>query len=238
MDWAAGVDGCPGGWVIALQDLDSGTVASAWASTFEDVLALPQEPRVIAVDVPIGLLSQAQRGGRDCDKEARKILGHRGSSVFSAPTRPALDALARGMPYDGVSKANRASSPAGIGLSKQSFAIMPKIADVDGAMTPALQDRVFEVHPEVSFSAASGGRVLLSKKRAPGRVARERILEQVEFEPWTVWFAERPPRSGLDDLLDACIACWTAGRIATGAAACVPPSPGVDDRGLRMEIWA
>jgi predicted RNase H-like nuclease len=192
---------------------------------------------VIAVDVPIGLLTHAQRGGRECDKDARRILSPRGSCVFSAPTRPALEALARGESYGSVSEANRASSPERIGLSKHSFAIMPKIADVDGEMTPDLQDRAFEVHPEVSFSAAGGGELLPPKKRAPGRAARERILEQIRYEPWAGWFAQRPPRSGVDDLLDACIACWTARRITTGSGTRLPPVPGLDDRGLRMEIW-
>jgi predicted RNase H-like nuclease len=84
MDWIAGVDGCPDGWVVALEDLDSGDLTSGWGVTFALALALPQHPRVIAVDIPIGLLSAAQPGGRGCDREARKLLGKRGSSVFSA----------------------------------------------------------------------------------------------------------------------------------------------------------
>jgi predicted RNase H-like nuclease len=239
MDWVAGVDGCPGGWVVALQDLDSGEVTSAWGATFGEVLALPQKPRVIAVDVPIGLLSHAQPGGRDCDKEARKILGRRGSSVFSAPTRPALDALRAGSIYEEISAANRASSPANIGLSKQSVAIMPKIADVDGVVTPELQDRIFEVHPEVSFSAAGDGQLFPSKKKAAGRAARETTLLRLGYIRSEEWFRKpRPPRSSADDLLDACIACWSARRIVVGEAQRLPDHPGTDERGLRMEIWA
>ena len=239
MDRVAGVDGCPGGWVVALEDLGSGAVDSMWVETFADVLDLPQRPRIIGVDVPIGLLSGAEPGGRACDREARKLLGPRGSSVFSPPARPALDALRNGDAYAAVSAANRASSPAGIGLSKQTFGIMPKIADVDDAMTPELQDRVFEVHPEVAFSRANGCQLLPSKKRAEGRSARERSLADLGYPPLDRWFREpRPPRSRLDDLLDACIACWAAKRIATGDAQRVPPHPPTDARGLRMEIWS
>jgi len=41
----------------------------------------------------------------------------------------------------------------------------------------------------------------------------------------------------MDDLLDAAIACWTAGRIATSDAKVLPGQPRTDGRGLRMEIW-
>ncbi len=39
-----------------------------------------------------------------------------------------------------------------------------------------------------------------------------------------------------DDLLDACAAAWTAGRVAKGAAERLPETPPTDARGLRMEI--
>jgi predicted RNase H-like nuclease len=194
---------------------------------------------VIAVDVPIGLLSHAQAGGRACDKEARHILGARGSSVFSAPTRPALEALVAGLPYAAVSDANRGSSPAGIGLSKQSFAIMPKIAEVDRVVTPQLQDRVFEIHPEVSFGRANDGEILSPKKRSAGRAAREELLRRLGYAATLEWFPK--PwllRARADDILDACIACWTARRIATEQGKCVPEHPPLDERGLRMEIWS
>jgi predicted RNase H-like nuclease len=210
-----------------------------WVETFADVLDLPQRPRIIGVDVPIGLLSGAEPGGRACDREARKLLGPRGSSVFSPPARPALDALRNGDAYAAVSAANRASSPAGIGLSKQTFGIMPKIADVDDAMTPELQDRVFEVHPEVTFGRANEWQLLPSKKRAEGRRARELTLARLGYPSLEEWFVEPwPPRSRADDLLDAGIACWTARRIARGEAQRVPADPPTDPRGLRMEIWS
>lgn len=225
--------------MVALEDLDSGAVSSAACEAFAEIPALPQRPRVIAVDVPIGLLSHAQAGGRACDKEARRLLGTRGSSVFSAPTRPALEALVAGLPYEAVSDANRGSSPAAIGLSKQSFAIMSKIAEVDRVVTPQLQDRVFEIHPEVSFSRANDGDVLPPKKGSAGRLAREDILRRLGYAATLEWFPK--PwllRARADDILDACIACWTARRIATEQAQRFPEHPQTDARGLRMEIWS
>ena len=40
-----------------------------------------------------------------------------------------------------------------------------------------------------------------------------------------------------DDMLDACAACWTAERICSGTAVCIPPAPALDSRGLRMAMW-
>jgi predicted RNase H-like nuclease len=100
-------------------------------------------------------------------------------------------------------------------------------------MTPDLQHRVFEVHPELSFFELNDGRPVLSKKkRRVGRDERWRLLERVG--------ALRPsrPRAGEaeDDLLDACAAEWSARRVAQGNDRCIPGDPQRDTRGLRMEI--
>ncbi len=48
---------------------------------------------------------------------------------------------------------------------------MPKIAEVDSAMAHALQGGVFEVHPELSFMAASGGYAIGDCQEALGWAA-------------------------------------------------------------------
>src|SRR6516165_9187269 len=62
--WVAGVDGYPGGWLIALA---RGTGAEARvhvAPRFDDVLALMEGAAVIAIDIPIGLPARVGAGGR------------------------------------------------------------------------------------------------------------------------------------------------------------------------------
>jgi predicted RNase H-like nuclease len=96
--WVAGVDGCRGGWMVVLAQVAGGAglpgrMSSRLCATFEEVLALPERPVSVAVDMPIGLLERAAPGGRPCDREARTMLGRpRASSVFSPPTRKALAA--------------------------------------------------------------------------------------------------------------------------------------------------
>src|SRR5215470_12049119 len=137
----AGVDGCRAGWVVVVARCDAQDAQEHQVhicARFDDVLCLEPAPAVIAVDMPIGLLAAPQPGGRDCDRLARRLLGRRASSVFTPPPRPLLEATH----YEQVR---------GHGLSIQAFNIMAKMREVDRVMTAALQQRVYEAHPELAF---------------------------------------------------------------------------------------
>jgi predicted RNase H-like nuclease len=202
----AGVDGCRAGWVVAD---DAGVVVVA---SFADVLALSHD--VVGVDIPIGLLSEP--GPRACDVEARRLLGRpRASSVFPAPPRAAL--------------AWRSWADAS-GLSRQAFNLLAKIGEVDALMTPSLQDRVFEVHPEVSFAVMAGAPMAHAKRTAAGRAERLGLL------PASAGSASVRGAAG-DDVLDAYAVLWSARRAAEGQARRLGADE-VDARGLRMEIMA
>jgi predicted RNase H-like nuclease len=83
-----GVDGCRRGWVAVAENVAEKVCGTVY-ERFEDLLADLPSARVIAVDMPIGLLD---KGARDCDLQARRRLGPRGSSVFPVPIRPVLEA--------------------------------------------------------------------------------------------------------------------------------------------------
>ena len=103
---------------------------------------------MVGVDIPAGLLERAVKGGRQCDREARRILRQpRARSVFSPPVRDAL----RCMDHASANKCNRESSPDRVGISIQSFGLRQKLLEMDGLITPKLQEIVKEVHPELSF---------------------------------------------------------------------------------------
>ena len=237
--WVAGVDGCRAGWAVVLHDRVTGTHLARVVPDFYAVLALPEAPAAIAVDVPIGLLSTASAGGRACEVLARRLLRARASSVFSAPTRAALAAFRTGSGYQAVSTANRGGITTAPGLSQQTFAILPKIDEVDAALSAASQSVVREVHPELCFAEANAGTPMThSKKAAAGRAEREKLLRSRGFvSPLQLLGAKLPKGVKSDDLLDACIACWTAERVAVGSAIVTPTTPPVDARGLRMELW-
>ena len=75
------------------------------------------------------------------------------------------------------------------------------------------------------------------KKTRAGRAEREALLEQLGFTAPLQLLGPRARRVWApDDLLDACIACWTAERIVASTVVVEPELPPLDDRGLRMEI--
>jgi predicted RNase H-like nuclease len=88
--WLAGVDGCRAGWVTAFLHLADGMVRVRTVPCFADVLAAPEAPGVIAVDIPIGLPERVGPCGRAAENAVRPLLGTRQSSVFSVSARGAL----------------------------------------------------------------------------------------------------------------------------------------------------
>lgn len=224
----AGVDGCKGGWLLVRADATGQLRIKdvSIISTFRELIAATAEYAVVAVDIPIGLPTNQPRAA---DVEARKAIGPRRSSVFPAPMRAVLAAST----YEEACALSFAAY--GKKLSKQAFAILPKIREADEAMTPAVQEHVREVHPEVSFWALNGCQPLEHAKLKPdGAAERLRLLTPAYQDDLA---SEDLPRGAKrDDLYDACVAAWTAGRIAYGTARRLPAEPPLDSRGLRMEI--
>lgn len=190
---------------------------------------------LIAIDIPIGL---SDLGPRACDVEARRRLGRpRASSVFPAPCRAALHATT----YREVCALSRRTL--GVAMSRQGFAIMPKIREVDALMSPARQTFVREVHPELVFALLAGrGRGLAAPKRtAAGERLRLRLLRRAlpDFDPRKARATLGPARVSRDDLIDAAACVVAAGRIVRGEALVLPAGTiPRDARGLRMEIAA
>ncbi|HTT40699.1 MAG TPA: DUF429 domain-containing protein [Burkholderiales bacterium] len=236
--WVAGVDGCRGGWFAVLASMTAASelpvrVTTKLCRTFEQVLAFPERPAMIAVDMPIGLLDRPLPGGRACDREARKLLGRgRASSVFTPPTRPGLAASA----YSEVRAVN------GAGMSKEAFNIVPKIRELDHALAVEGQARVVEAHPELAFSVLAGAPVQHSKKTPEGRRQRVRLLRRIFgktfLDPVRLRLEHGAAQLALDDVADAYVLAYVADRVRRGTAQRVPAGkPPTDRRGLRMEIW-
>jgi predicted RNase H-like nuclease len=192
-------------------------------ATFAEVLAGGFD--LIGVDMPIGLLPGPQRK-RACDVEARQVLGRgRASSVFPAPLRPVIDASSR------EEAAALAWKAGGVLISHQAFGLVAKIRELDALLTPALQDRVMEVHPEVSLCVLAGRPMAFSKHTSGGRAERLTALSAVFPDV----FVGTLRGAAADDVLDAYAVLWSAGRLARGQAVRLGDGS-VDERGLRMEI--
>ena len=228
-----GVDGCRAGWFAVTFDPEVGEIDAAVYRSARDLMAATRASAVVAVDIPIGL---PEAGQRECDREARRLLGWpRRNSVFPSPIRPALRAA------DRLEASEITQSVDGRRVGVQAWAITSKIREMDAALQEdlAIRSGVKEVHPEVSFWALAGGRPMRhSKKHKAGREERRALIAR-EYGVSAIAAVRdcfvRPDVAD-DDILDAFAALWTAGRIAAGRARALPRRPIRDSDGLLMEI--
>lgn len=225
-----GVDGIRGGWVGVLR---TGTGQVQWLVVDHVTHLLELLHRgvaaTMAIDIPIGLSDGPPRG---CDREARARLPGRASTVFPAPTRASVNDWIDGMSHvHAVSRARSRRQPA---PSRQTWNIMPKVVEVDGALPTAGSEAVVECHPEVSF-AAMDGRVSARKKSTAGVAQRLRALSGWcdPLEPLT----RAPSRVPLVDALDALACAWTAERHHKGRSVPLGDPDARDARGRSMLIW-
>jgi predicted RNase H-like nuclease len=187
---------------------------------------------VIAIDIPIGL---TEAGARECDELARDRLGaKRGTSVFPAPVRTALHAAS----YPEAQAASVIAQKKGV--SKQAFAIYPKIREVDDELHAdvALRGRVFEIHPELTFSSWYGIPIVCSKRTPEGHAIRRALIDE-HFGPDAFETARKQVNrrhAADDDIADAFAALWTAQRIVRGESQTLPLDPPFDSHGLPMRM--
>lgn len=230
-----GVDGCRGGWVVVVADDLRDAPRFAVVETLEDVVRTARLGRaLVVVDIPIGL---PQAASRRCDHEARALLGPRqASSVFPAPTRPALAAA-----HDYRRACRLNASACGRRLSLQSFNLLRRIGHVDALIRPRLQRRVREGHPELVFHQLHAGVMPAAKATVEGQRLRGALLADagVAFDVDAVRDKLVRANAAIDDVLDAAACLVAARRIASGDALVLPMAGTERDaRGLRMEIVA
>src|SRR5262245_49499590 len=103
-----GVDGCKAGWLAVSTSADVDRLDWKVVQRLNELRIGLSPPAVIAIDIPIGL---PELGARQCDIEARRLLGPgRASSVFPAPIRPILSAGS----YPAASAIRRAHEAKGV----------------------------------------------------------------------------------------------------------------------------
>ncbi len=137
-----------------------------------ELFAKTPTPAVYAIDIPIGLTDS---GPRQCDAQARRLLGaRRGTSVFPAPIRPVVNVTSR----EEADKIHRSIDERGVNVF--SWNLYPRIRDDDTELqkNSHLRDKVYEVHPEISFRALNDGVPIVGAKRKPtGESIRRSLIE-------------------------------------------------------------
>jgi predicted RNase H-like nuclease len=232
MTMLVGVDGCTGGWIAAIDDGSGRPALCRRFGSFSAIMALKPEPSVVAIDVPIGLL---ERGTRDCDAQARRLLAERRNSVFTAPIRATLQA------HSHSEASAKRFEVEGKKISLQAWGIICKINEVDAALQAHLdwRPRVCEVHPELCFYHLNAKHPMEYAKRfADGKKERLELLRDEFGTAVDIALASGGLSCKPDDVIDAFVSLWTARRIAAGSASRLPAVPPRDHFGLPMEMWA
>ena len=228
-----GVDACRRGWVaVSLAGpspgrtapgrtapdrvrVDGVRVAESLAEVLEGTGA-----GVVGIDMPLGLL---ESGWREADRAARGLLGPRRSSVFAIPPR-AVWAQAS---YQAANQ--RCRELTGQGFSIQAWGLRARLLEADRYRRTCAHP-LYEVHPELAFSAMAGAPLAHSKHTAAGQDLRRELLGRAGLTVPRIRLAP------VTDTLDAAAVACSAWRIATGRAVVVPARPQRDDRGLPIAI--
>ncbi|MEU5690418.1 DUF429 domain-containing protein [Actinosynnema sp. NPDC020468] len=206
----AGVDGTPGGWVVALVE---GRTSVTWhvVPHARDVLEVTAGCAAVGVDMA---LRSPETGYRASDVAARELLGAARSSMFMAPIAAVLACET----YEEACAVSRASH--GKAISKQSWFIVPKMRE----WRLPLPARVVEVHPETTFRHLDP-RVTDGKRTARGVGQRIAALQAFVDVPTAV--ADLPKGPSTDDVLDALAAAWSAHRWHAGESRSLGDPPAV-----------
>jgi predicted RNase H-like nuclease len=214
------LDGYPKGWV-AVWLLDDAQKIE-YLPRFSELLS--RDFDVAMVDMPIGLPESDYRA---CDNQARALLRPNQTRVFLGARRCFLNCASHA---DANKKAKMTD---GKGVSAQLFGIAEKLNQLDAAMTPQLQARVFECHPELVFWRLNDRKPVPRKKDMAGIELRKTLLKQQGFDQLDELIPTRLGKGArIDDVLDAC-ACAIAAR---DKGINRPLGGERDGKGLRMEI--
>jgi predicted RNase H-like nuclease len=230
-DPVLGVDACTAGWIGVAIGVEGGS-ASVQAYLAPDIDTLvwlarkSGDPAAIAIDIPIGL---PDRSRRQADVLAKAAAGPRQSSVFLTPVRQAL------LAPDHATAAATNRRLVGEGISRQAFGLKRKLLEVED-WVPRSGVPVIEVHPEVSFTRLAGRPLTTRKSTWAGMYQRRALLSAAGISMDTD-FGVPGASAGVDDVLDAAVAAWTARRYASGQARPLPDPPEVFSDGLPCAIW-
>jgi predicted RNase H-like nuclease len=222
-----GVDACKAGWVgILLSEEPPRALFAATIAALVSDAEADGPLAAVGVDMPIGL---PDAGRRTADVLAKQEIGPLRSSVFMTPVRAALRA------EDHATAVAVNAALTGEGVSQQAYALRHKLFEVEELLA-GTSTRVVEVHPEVSFARMNDGPLLARKSTWAGAVVRRLLLADQGIALFgDLGAAGRS--AGVDDVLDAAAAAWTARRVAAGCAAALPDPPEVFSDGRPAAIW-
>lgn len=190
-------------------------------SSFKEILGEIPSYSAIIVNAPVGYVETPGAERRTCDVQARALLGRRGSTVHTSPSRVTL------------TNENQMSTEK---LDAVTAKLLSRYREVASEMSPYRQRIVYEGHPELSFYQLNGDSPLRWSKNTKAGLDERAVLLVRKIPD-----IERILDSQLEGvpqkyLLDCAALLWTARRVFGHAAMRVPAAAEWDSEGLRIEI--
>jgi predicted RNase H-like nuclease len=224
----AGVEPCPGGWLVVsgrLQGITAHPQEPEVFPTFAEILDYRPSFEIIAIHCHLSFPEEDTPGGRTCDRLARQLLGWpRSGAIGSPPSRQYMRT------HDHDLRAQK-------GLNPINARLMRRFAEVAEEMQPYRQRQVFEVHPELSLFQLNDEKPMQHSKYTDEGVAERRALVESKI-PGAADVLDAEVARGVTarHLLDAMADMVTARRIAARAVIRLPEDPEWDEMGVRMEL--
>ena len=227
---AAGLDGCKSGWLIFYyQDRQ---YQFQLINSISDGKAVFEKSCKIFIDIPIGLSSHNY--DRQIEKQMRKLLKNRSSTIFTPPCREAIEQSV----YQKANNINRQIT--GKGLSKQAFNIGKKIGEVDNFLKTKKSFSLVESHPEICFKILNG-QVLQSRKNTlEGQHKRREIISKfsLDLDKTIAKALKTFPKSKAqpDDIIDAAVLCLSAQMSLIYNSLIWKDTESVDEKGIEVNV--
>ena len=200
MSLIIGIDGCKSGWFAVWQNQDEAIETAIFQSmnNLKDFF-IKSNQLIIGIDMPV-ILSEVMP--READQLARKLLGKKASSIFTAPTPEMLE-------QPNYEKASLVSKKLiGKSMSLQSWYLFPKIKDVQTVLH----------HENI---------IIESKKTAEGFEIRKSLLDKhflnFNFDSIRNKYQKKDVMD--NDILDALVVLWSTKRIVNNQASYLPEKP-------------
>lgn len=230
---SVGIDGCKGKW-LAVELSDNGFCVRLF-DNINYVSSHYKNADCIMIDMPIGL-AESKADIRP-DEELRKNLKGKASSVFNTPCRQSV--YETGYEKSSVTNNEIMSKK----LSRQSFAIIPKIREIDIFLQTHTEwkNRILESHPEYCFTLLNGNiPVFENKQTLEGSEKRLNILCRYFPQSHEVvdLFKRTYPTlsSKTDDVIDALVLALIGAIGLDAGFTSIPEFPMHDTQGIKMQI--
>lgn len=226
----AGVTPCPGGWLVLPGRLAGVTVVAEEAFVVRSLMeVLDYRPTFNfgAINIPFGYPDQPGERYRQCDQEARDLVGWpRVVTIRPVPSRAALFAESRERALE--------LEP---WLTRNDFRRFKWMREAATEIAPFHSRSFYSGNADLSFQHMNGDeRLKTSPYHRDGQVERLELIRAKLPSVDDVVSRVPPDGAGLVHMYNAAAMLWTARRASGRAISRLPLDPEWDDQGIRIEL--